>query len=316
MRQFYTNNFTAINKSGKAVAFSCILLILATFSQQTFAQISGTVFRDYNANGAKNNSASYNEPGANGITVKAYNSLGILLGTTSSSATGSYSFTNIQVPAATKVRLEFSGWQTADFPAAFGANNKTNVQFATAPSTTADFAINYPGDYIDNANARIILPAYANGDNQVNTGNWFDAKNADGAYAFNYDGVAAASVIGDMGQIGAVWATAYSRKADKLFYAAFVKRHVSLGPLGINGLYVTTSAKTVTNKTATAAFVNLNTINPSFNAGTLPGRTFAPGNNNKTQANRDDITGGNVFTEVGKKELGVWLFLMMADIYT
>jgi len=283
-------------------ALSLMLLVISSF--ELSAQVAGNVFRDYNANGVKNNSATYNEPGANNITVKAYNTTGTLLATTTSSVNGAYSFTNVQIPAATKVRLEFTGWQSADFPAPFGTGNKTSVQFATAPSTTSDFGINYPGDYIDNANARIIVPGYANGDNQVNTGNWFDAKNAEGAYAFNYDGVAIADVISDMGQIGSVWATTYHKKADKLFYASFVKRHVSLGPLGINGIYVTTGAKTVNNKTQTGNFVNLNAINPAFDAGSLPGRTFAPGNNNKTQANRDDITGGNVFTEVGKKGIG------------
>ncbi len=280
------------------------LTMLALCSIELSAQISGTVFRDYNANGVKNNSATYNEPGAANITVKAYSTTGTLLATTTSLANGTYSFTNVQVPAATKVRLEFTGWQSADFPAPFGTGNKTSVQFATAPSATSNFGINYPGDYIDNANARIIVPSYANGDNQTGTTAYPNAKGADGAYAFNYDAVAPASVISDMGQIGAVWATTYHKKADKLFYAAFVKRHVSLGPLGINGIYVTTGAKTVNNKTQTGNFVNLNSINPAFNAGTLPGRTFSPGNNDKTQANRDDITGGNVFTEVGKKGIG------------
>ncbi len=301
MANFYSTSLRSTFKKGTAI-FSLAMLIIS--GTKLHAQVSGIVYRDFNASGAKENTASYNEPGAAGVTVKAYNAAGTLLATTTSASNGSYSFTVGQIPAATKVRLEFTGWQSADYPAAFGTGNGTSVQFATAPFASANFAINYPGDYIDNANARVIVPSYANGDNQVNTGNWYDAKNADNTYAFNYDGVAAASVISDMGQIGSVWATAYHRKADKLFYAAFVKRHVSLGPLGINGLYVTTSAKTVTNKTNTGSFVNLNAINPAFDAGSLPGRTFAPGNHDKTKANRDDMTGGNVFTEVGKKGIG------------
>ncbi|HJV19607.1 MAG TPA: SdrD B-like domain-containing protein [Sediminibacterium sp.] len=302
MNQLYA---TSTQRHFKKGFFSALFAALITAAPQLLhAQVSGIIYRDFNANGTKDNSAAYNEPGTGGVTVKAYNAAGILLATTSSAANGSYAFTALEIPAATKVRLEFSGWQSADFPSAFGTGNGTSVQFATAPATAAHFAINYPGDYIDNANARIILPSYANGDNQVSTGNWWDAKVADNTYAFNYGAAGTASVISDMGQTGAVWATAYHRKADKVFYAAFVKRHVSLGPLGINGIYVTTGARAVTNKTNTGNFVNLNAINPAFDAGSLPGRTFSPGNNDKTKANRDDMSGGNVFTEVGKKGIG------------
>lgn len=297
--------YTFINpraNNSKRYFLYVLFFVLAQFGiiVITNAQVSGTVYRDFNANGAKNNTASYNEPGAAGITIKAYDNAGTLLGTTTSGINGAFSFSAGIIPAATKVRLEFSGWQSADFTAPFGANNKTSVQFVTAPSTTADFGINYPGDYIDNLNARIILPTYANGNSQVDNNNWFAAKNGDGSYAFNYDGIAAANVIADMGQIGSVWATAYSRKADKVFYAAFVKRHVSMGPLGMNGIYVTNNAKSTTNKSNTTSFVNLNAVNPAFDAGDIPGRSFSPGDFNKTQPNNDPLA----FTEVGKKGIG------------
>ncbi|TAG29563.1 MAG: hypothetical protein EAZ35_10445 [Sphingobacteriia bacterium] len=305
MRKFYTILHISFQNAKQSHLIVLFLLIAQSFvGLNGIAQISGTVYRDFNGNGAKNNGAAYNEPGAAGVTVKAYNAAGTVLGTTVSAANGSYSFTVGQVPVATKVRLEFSGWQSADFPAPTGLNNKSSVQFATAPNATADFGINYPGDYIDNLTARVIVPAYGNGDNQVNTGNWYDAKNHDAVYAFDYGSGAAANILSDMGQIGAVWGTTYHKKADKLFYAAFVKRHVSVGPLGLNGIYVTTGAKAVINKNNTANFVNLNAVNPAFNAGTLAGRSFAPGNSDKRNANRDDMTGGNVFTEVGKKGIG------------
>lgn len=301
MNRFYTSEPTRKATQPKTILGSVITAVFALSLLQTLnAQVSGVVYRDFNSNGAKNNTASYNEPGAAGITVKAYDETGALLGTTTSGANGSYSFSAGTIPAATKVRLEFSGWNAADFPAAFGANNKTSVQFVTAPATNADLGINYPGDYIDNLNAKIILPTYANGNNQLNTGNWFDAMNGDASFSFNYDGVAAANIIADMGQIGSVWATAYSRQANKLFYAAFVKRHVSMGPLGMNGIYVTNNAKSTTNKSNTTTFVDLKSVNPAFDAGDIVGRNFNPGDNNKTQANYDALA----FTEVGKKGIG------------
>lgn len=279
-------------------------VITAFFSlsllQSLNAQVSGVVYRDFNSNGVKNNTASYNEPGVAGITVKAYDETGSVLGTTTSGSNGIYSFSAGTIPATTKVRLEFSGWNTADFPAASGANNKTSVQFVTAPATNADFGINYPGDYIDNLNARIIVPTYTNGNNRISNGDWFNAANNDASYAFNYDGVAAANVLADMGQIGSVWATAYSRQANKLFYAAFVKRHVSMGSLGMNGIYVTNNAKSATNKSNTTTFVDLKAVNPAFDAGDITGRNFNPGDNDIRLANYDDLA----FTEVGKKGIG------------
>ncbi len=294
-----------INNSASILLVRLIVVIIAflAFNTNTTAQISGYVFRDFNANGTRNTGPSYNEPLVDGITVKAYDASNTLLATVTSVA-GAYSFTAMQIPATTKVRLEFSGWvNNVDYPGAYGTHNKSSIQFATAPASSLGFGINYPGDYIDAPNARIIVPSYANGNNQV-PGPYPNAASADNVYSFNYGSAAATDVISDMGQIGAVWATAYSRKADKVFYASFVKRHVSLGPLGMNGLYVTTSAKTTTNTSNTSSFVDLNAINPAFDAGTLPGRSFAPGNQNKTQANRDDKTIGNVFDEVGKKGMG------------
>jgi hypothetical protein len=303
MINFYTQQPNGKNKKRIIPVLLVFTFNLFAFVQFANAQVSGTVFRDFNANGLKENTPSYNEPGISGITITAYNSAGTVLGTTVSAANGSYTFTSITIPNGTKVRLEFTGWQSADYPAPYGVGNRSNVQFVTAPSVVENFGINYPGDYIDNANARIVVPTYVNGDNQTITGNWFDAADGDGAYAFNYDGTGTAT-IAKQGQTGATWGTAYNRQADKLYYASFVKRHVSLGALGINGLYVTNNAKATNVTTNTTTFVNLNSINPAFNAGSLPGRSFNPGNNNKTQANYDNITGGNVFTEVGKVGLG------------
>jgi hypothetical protein len=299
MKKIYSTIFNAKKSFGISIA----LCVFALSSLNLSAQVSGNVFRDYNATGIKESGSGYNEPNVPGITVKAYNAAGTVLATTTTGANGNYSFTAGQIPAATKVRLEFTGWMSEDYPGAYGTDNKTSVQFVTAPNNTANFAINYPGDYVDAPNARIIVPSYTNGNNQI-PGAWPAASGADNTYAFNYGSGAAANIISDMGQIGSVWATAYSRKADKLFYAAFVKRHVSLGPLGMNGIYVTTGAKAITTKTNTGNFVNLNAINPAFDAGSLPGRSFSPGNQFRNQANRDDMTGGNVFDEVGKKGIG------------
>ena len=271
----------------------CVLVLF--FAVQANAQISGTVFRDFNANGTRNTGVGYNEPLVDGITVKAYDAANALIATTTT-VSGAYSFSAGQIAPGTKVRLEFTGWAAGiDFPGAYGTNNKSSIQFATAPATGLHFGINYPGDYNDQTNPRVVVPVYANGDNRVAG----SAANADAIYAYNYNTVGGQTTIGTMGQIGAVWGTAYNRQADKLYYAAYAKRHVNAGPYGLNGLYVTTNAKAVNNTASTGSFVNLNAINPAFNAGTVT-RNFTPGAGDKTNANYDDA----MFDAVGKKGMG------------
>ena len=290
---YFMNKDLQVQKRVKA---SIAALGLLALSSTSFAQVSGNVFKDFNANGSKEATASYNEPNANGILVSAYNQSGVLLATATTNASGNFSFTSGQIAAGTKVRLQFSGWSAVDFPSAFGSQNTTSIQFVTAPFTNANFAINYPGDYFSNSNPKVIVPGYVNGNNRVAASS---AANGDAVYAYNYDLSGNVDILANHGQIGSVWATAYHRKADKMFYAAFVKRHVALGSLGTAGIYVTNNARTANNTSNTSAFVNLNAINPAFDAGTVT-RNFNPGNGDKTQANYDE----DAFDAVGKKGIG------------
>ncbi|MBK8684422.1 MAG: hypothetical protein IPN26_05220 [Bacteroidetes bacterium] len=119
-----------------------LLVILAI--QQTRAQVSGTVFRDLNANGSKENNASFNEVGMKDVTVKAYDASGAEVGSTTSSSTGAYSFTGLTLP----LRIEFTNFGSASLhPAANGSNNTSSVQFYTAATSSADFAVNNPAHY-------------------------------------------------------------------------------------------------------------------------------------------------------------------------
>ncbi len=69
------------------------IIALSMFSWKVSGQISGTVFRDFNGDGVKApTSATSLEPGVKGITVAAYPSSGAVQ-TTTTSATGTYSFT-------------------------------------------------------------------------------------------------------------------------------------------------------------------------------------------------------------------------------
>ena len=62
------------------------ILVLNLFSVVISAQVSGTVFRDFNANGVKDNSATFNESFVAGVTVKAYDASGSEVGSTTTNA--------------------------------------------------------------------------------------------------------------------------------------------------------------------------------------------------------------------------------------
>ncbi|MBK8678873.1 MAG: hypothetical protein IPN25_09385 [Sphingobacteriales bacterium] len=104
--------------------------------------MSGTVFRDFNANGIKDNGASYNEIFIEGVTVKAYDASGAEVGSTTTDQDGAYSFTGLTLP----LRIEFIPFLEEDYAAPNGSGSKTSVQFYAAATTTANFGINYAGN--------------------------------------------------------------------------------------------------------------------------------------------------------------------------
>ena len=200
------------------------------------AQVSGTVFRDFNANGTKDNTSTYSEPGVPNITVKAYNSAGTQVGSTqTTSATGTYSFTGLTLP----IRVEFSGLGTGDYTAPSGTSNGTSIQFVTAASTNVNFAVNASDDYWNNtaqSNPKYLIPCYVNGDKDspfvTNEAAIVAVDESDNGLAPTLDKVAKWS------EVGAVWGSAFQRTKDRYFFSAMLKRHAGVGPKGLGGIYM------------------------------------------------------------------------------
>ncbi len=245
------------------------IISFCILSWNAFGQISGTVFRDFNGNGTLDISTTNNEIGLAGVAVNAVNASGASLtvtyvgGGSTTNSTGQYSVTGGVLGS---IRLEFV--LPSNYFATIGTTGGTTIMFPT--SATQNLAVNYPQDYSD-ANPKLATPTYVNGDNQA-SGN---SNYTNAIFSYNYDGTNN-NAIATQGQTGAVWGTAYHRHTDKLFYSAFGKRHANWGPLGPNGIYVTTSAKSTSTTSNTTSFVNLNSINPAFDAGN-PTRNFNPG---------------------------------------
>ena len=234
--------------------FSCSFLTTSSVS----AQITGSVFRDFNGNGTKDT----NEPLVQGITINAYNVANTLCGTTTSagSAAPNYSLTGCGTAA---VRVEFLVPSTGicansgiDYSALGGAVYGSSVQFVNGNSTNVNFALQNPVDYnTGSPGVNVYIPCYVNGDP-------LPASSASGAsawfvgYPYTNSGGSTLkpSQMLDGSIIGATWGVAYSKQANKIFASALLKRHVGLGTLGSGGIYMLTP--TATSFTATS-FYNL-----------------------------------------------------------
>jgi hypothetical protein len=263
------------------------LAMLMLLSLNSFAQISGTVFRDFNGNATKQT----NEPGVPNMVVNAYAANDALIATQTTSSVaataGNYSFPATganSVAAGTAVRLEFvvnSVTATncffdsqADFNAYLGNTYGTNIRFVSGGATNVNFAISSPSEYAVGTNPWVATSIYQNGNLQ----NGVDAANDNrpftgertGALKIRYDSVNRISSnpsysatnpgastlntqITKTESMGSVWGVTHSAQSDRLFYAAVVKRHSAIGPNGAGAIYWTNPNTT----TGATLFANL-----------------------------------------------------------
>jgi hypothetical protein len=293
--------------------WSSILLVgwflLSHLSAQ--GQVSGYVFRDFNADGVRTASKPI-EPGVSGATVRVYVDIDPTPRTTTTAADGTYSFNATQVPPGLPLRVEFFGFETGYYTGPFGAGSGTTVQFVTSgtSATAVNAGINYPADYCQ-ANPPVITPCYVNGNpisNIDNNGNIItDASKKSGnqdvlvAVPFGVSGLAGSSPgntpfhLATGAEIGAVWGVAFQRRTSTIFSSATMKRHSGFGPLGTGGIYITNvSATSITNGTS-SSFIDVRTIGIDTGADS---RTILSGK--KNEASRDVVA----MTAVGRAAIG------------
>lgn len=284
----------------------CILIALFTLNstianaQCTGTSLTGLVFRDFNLNGVKDNA---NEIGLAGVTVNAFDSNNVQVGTTTVTATnGTYSITGLSG----SVRVEFSTLPTGYVSGPDGSSSGTSVQFVTLSSTIGcgvNFGVNHPDDFCAKSGVqpKIAVPCYANGAFSSTGTNGAGLEDALVSFPYNKTGDKATSgnapnLLASYNKIGSVWGMAYNKYNKTLFATAFMKRHSGFGPKGISGLYVVQNADA--NGLGTVTGINLQTL-LGIDAGTEPTRNFAV---DKTQSSDD---GGNtVFNAVGKMSFG------------
>jgi hypothetical protein len=229
--------------------------LLACFQPSANAQvppsISGTIYQDYNGNGARDTAATAApaiDRGMSAVTVTLYDPSDNVAGTATSAANGSYSITPT---LAGPYRIEFTGLPPGFRPAPHGSDNGSTVQFVPAgQATTVDLGILLPGEYCQN-NPTLITSCYRFGNQLAPNGGGLPNSsvlptvlsftNASGAPVGTplgpaYDSPAVGSVA-IASQVGAVWGLAYARNTRTLYTSAFMKKHVGFGPGGPGAIY-------------------------------------------------------------------------------
>ncbi|MFN4081640.1 MAG: SdrD B-like domain-containing protein [Saprospiraceae bacterium] len=227
------------------------LLFLITLSAMAAlrldAQVRGSVFRDFNGNGTRES----NEPLVPGVIINVYDASNALCGTATS---GGATAPNYSVPGCGtgSVRVEFIVPNTPtvcvnknlDGLAHGNGTALSDVRFVNGNSTNVNFGIIDPTQYYPSSSGiEVFIPCYANGDplppgSPCGAIDWFVG------FPYTSSGLTPPARKLNGAIIGANWGTAYSKQAEKIFTAAFLKRHVGLGTLGTGGIYMLTPTGT------------------------------------------------------------------------
>lgn len=223
-------------KKVKAIILCFSLLFIASFFMQICAQnVTGKVFRDFDANGQQT-SVSPIEPAVAGVTVKAFNANGIQVGATTTLVDGTYS---IAVGTTSPVRVEFSNFPSSYYSGPKGISSGTSVQFVKG-GDTANFGINYPTDYCGTS-PKLVTPCYVNG-TPLNGGNSANdpfivsvpySPTGNGTVGTTSDNV----YLSKGSEVGATWGMAYQRSSKFIFTSALLKRHSGFGSGGPGAIY-------------------------------------------------------------------------------
>ncbi len=280
-RTFYTSYFTILFSLG-----------LMWDPSVLSAQVSGTVFRDYNSNGVKDNTASFNETFVQGIEVKAYSAAGTQVGgTQTTNASGAYSFTGLTLP----VRIEFGNFLTSDFSGPLSSQSLSSVQFYSAATTTANLGISYPQQYCQ-GNPYLISPCYVNNRPTGASGNEVIVKypnTASGTTSVN-------TYLAQAQDVGSTWGLAFNKAQQVIYASAFVKRHVALKDNDNNGKEDIGAIYSMTPTGSPALWLDLATLGVDVGLSLMPTIAIRNLPTDKTQAARDSF----LFDLTGKIGLG------------
>ena|GEM_PF-694989 len=204
-------------------------------------EVSGTVARDFNANGVRDagdvNAGVPADIGVEGVRATAYDALGAEVGSDLTDVNGEYTIDTSAVADGTPLRVEFSELPDGFFPSRAGADNGTSVQFVAAGAEDVDFLIEHPDDH-SQSNAPLFtaiqwpaLPSGTNANQAAIVGTpWNTVESTGSTFATR-------TTLATYSQVGAVWGLSYDQTGNDLYAAATYKRMSGLGELGLGGIY-------------------------------------------------------------------------------
>lgn len=254
-----TMRLVRLSTLGRMKALLGTLLVVLAMAPAV-ADISGTVFRDYNANGVRDSIAAggdldepgFSSPNSGPITVTAYAADGSAAANTTTGSDGTYSLT---IAAAGDYRIEFTGLPDFLEPGPAGADSETTVFFADNGATGVDVGVADPSQYVDSADT--VLAANRglihNQDQYAGTGEP-DAvivrfNYDDGCRNFNRDGdcndaaesgafypLTDSNWIVSGSSVGQTYGMAAHGPSGDLFASAYMRRHGGFRTRGDTGL--------------------------------------------------------------------------------
>ncbi len=290
-----------MNMLGKFLRKSAIItLVIVQMAGALTAQVSGTVFKDFNFNGTQQTTGFPVEPGVAGVQVKAFNTSNQQVGATATTDfNGAYSITGLTGA----VRIEFTSLSGTFDSKAGTAANGTNVQFVTAPSANTNYAISSQGWYSADANPYVATNAATNGAPSVGGTNVSTNGNL---YTFPWSMKNTAnngpSALADNTlrfepnfNLGSIFGLTFQKTSRTLFMAAYLKRHIGFGSGGISAIY-RSSVATNGDPGTTSIYVKL--VDIGINVGTDPRTGTVPTDGTVRHADP------GVFENVGKRGIG------------
>jgi hypothetical protein len=138
----------------------CFIIFVIIFASRSSSQaaisITGTIFRDYNANGVHDAL----EPGVPNITLTAYDSTNTVAASTVTAANGDYALA-VTLPSA--YRVEVTNIPKYLYSGPSGTDSRTTVTFVNAPAANVNIGVSNPGQYCQSATPSIVTNCFLYG---------------------------------------------------------------------------------------------------------------------------------------------------------
>ena len=241
-----------------------LLACLGSFTTSVWADVSGTVFRDFSLNHTTLNTYGVldsNELGVAGINIIITGDNGVTE-TVQSDATGKWISTVGALGS--KVRVEFTNIPSYLHESTTATQQNSSVRFVNDGTTNVNLALFNPDEYSQSSNPYLAVPQYINGDPLASN----TIGDRTGLYIFPYNATSADDLTqtptpltkATAAQIGATWGITLQRSTKTLFTAAVVRRFAGFGPLGIGGLYKVDVSDLSNISTGSLNYVDVKTI--------------------------------------------------------